>query len=1269
MEQISSIDMSSMGFNSDWNFAFVASKGASGGILVAWDTVLWASSDVWRGVFSLSVAFCKCNDQSEWLFTGVYGPLSASDKCSFWEELNQRRGLCSAPWCIGGDFNEVLDSRDRIGGQRITVGMRNFADFIANNELVDLPLGGASFTWARGTNRSRLDRFLLSGDWLTGISEVYQQALPHSVSDHCPLLLSPKMESWGAPPFRFELAWLENPLLEAQLVRWWADCAFSGPSDVVIGKKLRFIKGKLKAWAKEQKEIALGRKRVLEDRLLEIHSLADRGSATAEDFEQQGRLIQEHKELLRLEEISWRQKSRVKWLMEGDKNTAFFHAIASARRRRNRIESLEVEGAVVSDRERIIAETIAFYRSLYSDDGLVRPIPQDICFSNLSLEASAGLEIPFSEEEIRIALFSLAQDKAPGPDGFCLAFFQTCWDTVKSDLIRFFLEFFEGAILDKGTGATFLVLIPKIDGASKVSDFRPISLVGSLYKVLAKVLADRIKVVLPSIISVNQSAFLGKRQILDCSLTANEAIDYYRRSGEGGILCKLDMEKAYDRVDWAALDYLMGRMGFGERWRGWIRNCLSSAWFSVLLNGSAKGFFKSSRGLRQGDPLSPFLFLIVAESLCSILKKGSDMGLYRGFLIGTSKVEVSLLQFADDTLLFCSPVLSQLLNLKAMLRCYEMVSGQRSNFGKSRLYAINVSESEASSFAGIMGCGLDVFPATYLASVAKRIEQIQRRFLWGGSRTSKGVSLLKWSLVCSPIKNGGLGIRRVQLFNQALMGKWLWRYGEEHSSLWVRVIDSKYGSSLGNWDSVDTFKIKGITVWRDILRLKSFFAPGVRFRVYRGDRIRFWQDPWCSSHSLQVLFPDLYIVSSQKEAWVSECFERVQGQVEWIPKFRRAFFVRELSDYSALISLLGSCFIKSSGLDRRIWIWNPSGIFSVKSFYLHLIPTLVEHASSAVWRLACPPRVAFFGWSVSWGRIQTIDFLRKRGMWLVDHCPLCLSAGESIDHLFIHCQVASYIWGHLFSRFGVSWVASNSMAEFIRSWDWAPWKRKGRILWKMCLLASWWFLWKERNARVFEGKVRSPYWIYIQVVAAVISWARSLPLFRFVSAYALWEGWSTICMESVNKVKSRPSWSPPPPGSLKLNFDGSSIGNPGAAGVGGLCRNHKGEVIWAYSGPLGYADSSEAEVRAIHSGILSMPRLECDSLIVEGDSVNVISWLSGDASPPWRFVHFFEEIEDRGKGYSMVFQHVRRSANVAADSLAKSGVSRAELECFDYLPP
>ncbi|XP_077246161.1 uncharacterized protein LOC143886063 [Tasmannia lanceolata] len=202
------------------------------------------------------------------------------------------------------------------------------------------------------------------------------------------------------------------------------------------------------------------------------------------------------------------------------------------------------------------------------------------------------------------------------------------------------------------------------------------------------------------------------------------------------------------------------------------------------------------------------------------------------------------------------------------------------------------------------------------------------------------------------------------------------------------------------------------------------------------------------------------------------------------------------------------------------------------------------------------------------------------------------------------------------------------MADFIKSWESSPWRKKGKILWRMCLLAVWWFLWKEKNARVFEGKSRSSYGIYVKLIAAVISWARSLPLFRFVSAFDLWKGWAIICMEGVSKVTIRQSWIPPSQELMKLNFDGLSLGNPGEAGIGGLYRINKGEVLWAFSGPIGVADLNEAEVRAVHRGIKLMDSQAFDKTIVEGDSLNVFRWLSGEAIPPWRFLPFFEEIED-----------------------------------------
>jgi hypothetical protein len=158
----------------------------------------------------------------------------------------------------------------------------------------------------------------------------------------------------------------------------------------------------------------------------------------------------------------------------------------------------------------------------------------------------------------------------------------------------------------KSINSTFISLIPKVHGAKEIKDFHPISLVGGVYKIIAKVLANRMRRVMGRIISKPQNAFVKGRQILDLVLIANECLNRMLKSEEPGVLCKLDMEKAYDHVDWNFLLYLLRRCGFREKWCSWIKHCISSAFFLVLINGVPSGFFGSSHGVRQGDPLSPF---------------------------------------------------------------------------------------------------------------------------------------------------------------------------------------------------------------------------------------------------------------------------------------------------------------------------------------------------------------------------------------------------------------------------------------------------------------------------------------------------------------------------------------------------------------------------------------------------------------------------------------------------------------------------------------
>jgi hypothetical protein len=214
------------------------------------------------------------------------------------------------------------------------------------------------------------------------------------------------------------------------------------------------------------------------------------------------------------------------------------------------------------------------------------------------------------------------------------------------------------------------LLIPKEAEALEFKDFRPISLIGGMYKIISKVLANRLKSVLGKIVSHSQTTFIKGRQILDSVLVANECLDGRLRSIARGIICNLNLEKAYDHVNWEFLLYLLERCSFGERLEGWIAHCISTVRFSIIINGSPSGFFSSSRGLRQGDLLSPLLFVLVMGALSQMLSATVEIGRLCGFSMGSRYQEVMIvshLLFADDTLIFCEPNVEQFRDLRCLL--------------------------------------------------------------------------------------------------------------------------------------------------------------------------------------------------------------------------------------------------------------------------------------------------------------------------------------------------------------------------------------------------------------------------------------------------------------------------------------------------------------------------------------------------------------------------------------------------------------------------
>ena len=237
---------------------------------------------------------------------------------------------------------------------------------------------------------------------------------------------------------------------------------------------------------------------------------------------------------------------------------------------------------------------------------------------------------------MKAAVWDCDSFKSPGPDGVNLGFIKDFWEEVKGDVMRFISDFHKNGKLSRGINSTFIALIPKVDSPHRLNDFRPIALVGCMYKILSKVLATRLRLVIGRVISETQTTFVKDRQILDGIRIANEVVNEAHKMEKELMLFKVDFEKAYDSVDWGYLDVVMHKIAFPVLWRKWIKECVTTVTASILVNGSPTGEFSFKRGLRQGDPLSPFLFLLAAEGLNVMMKTIVDNNLYSGYEVGAT---------------------------------------------------------------------------------------------------------------------------------------------------------------------------------------------------------------------------------------------------------------------------------------------------------------------------------------------------------------------------------------------------------------------------------------------------------------------------------------------------------------------------------------------------------------------------------------------------------------------------------------------------------
>ncbi|PKU86147.1 putative mitochondrial protein [Dendrobium catenatum] len=446
------------------------------------------------------------------------------------------------------------------------------------------------------------------------------------------------------------------------------------------------------------------------------------------------------------EECYWSQKSNTKFLLEGDRNTKFFHALANKKKTRSHIHKIiDMNGTVLTTNESICNSGVNYFQHIFNSSTDCMPITNPYLIPKLITEdENVMLCHTPTEDEILNVIKDLNSNAVADPDGFTTKFFQDNWDIIKEDVINAVEDFFAGNSYPKFFSSTNIVLIPKKDGPKHWQDFRPISLCTFLNKVNSKIIAKRLINILPNIISLNQTGYVKGRSIFDNVLLAQEITHDINVKVKGGnVIFKLDVSKAYDNINWNFLYKILSLFGFNNLFISLIKNSIENCYFSVIINGKHNGFFKSSKGLRQGDTMSPALFIIAMEYLSRGLNdlflrnQRLNFRTIRGF-------PISHLSFADYFILFTNGSINNITLLLNFLVSFYNQSGLSINKEKSSfIVGKSINHNRTNAIQRICDFQHKDLPITYLGTPIYKGKK--RNFLFDNIFSKIDKILNNWS--------------------------------------------------------------------------------------------------------------------------------------------------------------------------------------------------------------------------------------------------------------------------------------------------------------------------------------------------------------------------------------------------------------------------------------------------------------------------------------------------------------------------------------------
>ncbi|WZY78965.1 hypothetical protein YC2023_025349 [Brassica napus] len=787
-------------------------------------------------------------------------------------------------------------------------------------------------------------------------------------------------------------------------------------------------------------------------------------------------------------------------------------------------------------------------------------------------------------------------------------------------------------------------------------------------------------------------------------MITHETLHFLKRSGATkhcSMAVKTDMSKAYDRLEWKFIEAVLRRFGFHEVFCGWIMSCITTVTYSVLFNGEVQGMIYPTRGIRQGDPLSPYIFILCSEVLSGLCMEAQRRGSLAGVRVARASPRINHLLFADDTMFFAKTTISSVNALKEVLKKYEAASGQMINteksaitFSKKAPAEVRERVKECLGIAKEGGVGKylglpehfgrrkrDLFTSivdrirqkaaswstrklsaggklTMLQSVllpipsfsmmafklpkglTNRIQSAFTRYWWDDNPETRKMCWIAWSRVAKPKSEGGLGVRDVEAFNDALLAKQGWRILNNPDCLLAKVMTGKY-CTTSSFLAVPASSSCSHG-WRSILCGRDLLLQNMGKTIGNGESTKIWEEPWISLDvpTRPIGPPNL----SSKDLTVSHLLTQPTGAWD------RDKVDLLLPHEAHKILLLKPS--RTGGQDKHCWLATKSGEYSTKTGYHTALKQLQPEQSpppqpmicdwmADIWLLPIPPKIKVFLWKIVQRALPLGDTLASRGIPAT--CLACTHCGdrETANHLFLTCPFARQIWNQTPIHNVMNIIDSADFQRALKD------SKKARNLppigMRMGSLFPWicWNLWIARNHKIFQNRCFEAKEVLSKAIADALEWQTAQ------------EQSITGLATEQNTIVQRP---PPQmnPDIITVNTDAAWKESEQKAGLAWLFSDNTGRILARGTSLELYVPSPlVAEGMALREALLHAQALGFNKLCIKSDAQIIIRAINR-RDPIKELCGILQDILNLSCYLSVSsFIFISRKDNMAADALAK----------------